>query len=103
MSTIKKSNSLKTRLASAAVTVALVAGGGVLAAAPAQAAGSISLHAARDYASAQTWTNNGWTGRSYAQHGNRVAGWTAWTLSSSYAYADAGTSSSYYAAGQVRR
>lgn len=100
--TIKKSRGLKARLTSTAVVVALAVGGGALVAAPANAAGSIWTHAASDYAAASTSTNNGWHGRSYAQHGTKVAGWTLWTSVSSSAYADDGTSSSYYAAGQVR-
>lgn len=73
-----------------------------MSASPALAAGTVKVHAASDYASASTSTNNGWTGRSYAKHGNLVAGWTPWTLSSSSAYADSGTSSTYAASGQVR-
>ncbi|AQM43579.1 hypothetical protein B5U84_02925 [Bifidobacterium bifidum] len=62
----------------------------------ANAAGTYALHAGTDYALAQTWTNGGTQGRSYAQHGRRVAS-TVWTLQSSRAYADDGYSTSYHA------
>ena len=62
----------------------------------ANAAGTYALHAGMDYALAQTWTNGGTQGRSYAQHGKRVAS-TVWTLQSSLAYADDGYSTSYHA------
>ena len=62
----------------------------------ANAAGTYVLHAGTDYALAQTWTNGGTQGRSYAQHGKRVAS-TGWTLQSSRAYADDGYSTSHHA------
>ncbi len=65
-------------------------------AAPASAAVTYRLHAASDYSLGETWTTNGDQGRSYAQHGNLVAS-TGWTTQHSRAFADSGTSSSYYA------
>ena len=62
----------------------------------ANAAGTYAVHAATDYAQAQTWTSGGTQGRSYAQHGGRIAS-TGWTLRSSRAYADAGYSTKYHA------
>lgn len=62
----------------------------------ANAAGTYAIHAGTDYAMAQTKTNGGTQGRSYAQHGRRVAN-TVWTLQSSRAYADDGYSTSYHA------
>ncbi|MFI8631233.1 hypothetical protein ACIGEP_01380 [Microbacterium sp. NPDC077663] len=97
MSTIDKHRrGLKARLMTAAAATAVVAGLGAFAAAPAQAAGTYTLHAASDYSRATTSTNNGWEGRSYAQHGS-VSSLSAWYNVSSYAFADSGTSSSYAA------
>ncbi|GAA6124052.1 hypothetical protein BPY_21600 [Bifidobacterium psychraerophilum] len=78
-----------------ALTVA-VAAAFAFAAPSASASVSYSLHAATDYSRAQTWTSNGNQGKSYAQHGSRVAQ-TGWTTQYSTAYADAGTSNSYRA------
>ena len=63
---------------------------------PASAAVTYALHAASNYSLGETWTTNGNQGRSYAQHGNLVAS-TGWTTQHSRAFADSGTSSSYYA------
>ncbi len=92
-----KNHRLAARLASGVIGASILVGGMAIAT-PATAAGTGKLHAASDYSSASTATNNGTLGRSYAQHGSRVAGWTVWTLSGSSAYADSGTSSSYAAA-----
>ncbi|ODA90150.1 hypothetical protein ATY41_11395 [Leifsonia xyli subsp. xyli] len=92
----KKTRRLASVLAASTARAALVAGA-VLAAAPASAAGYYSPYAARDYSQAKTWTSNGTQGRSYAQHGSRTAS-SAWTLSNSWAFADAGNSNSYSAA-----
>jgi hypothetical protein len=78
----------------AAGSVLLVATAGI--ALPAHAAVTYALHAASDYSLGETWTTNGNQGRSYAQHGNLSAS-TGWTTQHSRAFADSGTSSSYYA------
>lgn len=101
MKELGKNHRMAARLASGVVGASILMGG-IAIATPALAAGSVKLHAASDYSSASTATTNGTIGRSYAQHGNRVAGWTAWTLNSSSAYADSGTSASYAAAAQLR-
>jgi hypothetical protein len=93
--TLRTRGRLAARLVSAAAA-AVVAGLGGLAALPAEAAGSYYLHAARDSSYASTSTNNGWAGRSYAQHG-RISVWSAWYSASSWAKADSGTSNSYRA------
>ncbi|BDR54090.1 hypothetical protein KIMH_02010 [Bombiscardovia apis] len=62
----------------------------------ASAAGNYRIYAGRDYASAQTSTNRGTQGASYARHGNRSAS-SGWTRSHSSAYADCGWSNSYAA------
>jgi hypothetical protein len=93
---------MKSRKAAAAVSAGALTlviaglGGGA-----AYAAGAGSLHAARDYSSASTVTNNGTQGKSYAKHGSLVAS-TGWTTRSSSAYADAGTSSTYAASVSFR-
>ncbi|MBM7818634.1 hypothetical protein JOE63_001111 [Cellulosimicrobium cellulans] len=85
----------KRSVATGVTAVALTAGLALTGTA-ASAAGYYTLHAASDYSKATTTTNNGWDGRSYAQHGNRSA-LSAWYSASSYAWADSGTSSSYAA------
>ncbi|GAA3219245.1 hypothetical protein ACFP63_16030 [Oerskovia jenensis] len=88
--------SIGTTVAVSALTIGLA-----LSASPASAAGYYTLHAASDYSQATTTTTNGWQGRSYAQHGN-LSALSSWYTASSYAFADSGWSSSYYAAVQFR-
>lgn len=96
MSTTSNRGGLKARLITTLAAASVAVGVGAFAAAPAQAAGSYTLHAASDYSRATTSTNNGWEGRSYAQHGS-LSALSGWYNVSSYAYADSGTSSSYAA------
>jgi len=95
MSALGSGRPIRRRLAKlGAGAVLLVASLGI--ALPASAAVTYSLHAASDYSLAETWTTNGNEGRSYAQHGNLSAS-TGWTTQHSRAFADSGTSTSYYA------
>jgi len=89
--TMHKGTTKRTHLkrAAAAGAVALLAG--VLAAGPAAAGGSGTLYTGRDFARATTSTWGGTQGQSHAQHGTLRAT-SAWTLVSSSAKADAGTS-----------
>jgi hypothetical protein len=80
------------RIGAGAVLVLATAG----IALPAAASVTYSLHAASNYSLGETWTSSGDQGRSYAQHGNLSAS-TGWTTQHSRAFADSGTSSSYYA------
>jgi hypothetical protein len=89
------------KIRNGAIALAVTAGL-ALASSSALAAGYGSLHAGKDYAYAATSTSNGTQGRSYARHGNLVAGWTSWTTKSSSARADAGTSSTSIASVQFK-
>ncbi|MCH3974055.1 MAG: hypothetical protein LKF49_07535 [Bifidobacterium tibiigranuli] len=93
MSITKKSTGLTAKIG---VGVAVAVAAMAFAAPSASASVNYALHAGRDYAQAQTWTNNGNQGRSYAQHGSRSAS-TGWTTQYSGAYADSGTSNGYHA------
>jgi hypothetical protein len=74
----------------------------VLAAQPAMAGvSSYYLHAAPDYSYAEIYVNGGTQGRAIAQHGSLVAV-SNWYTYNAWAYADSGTSNSYYAAVQWR-
>ena len=88
----RRSTGRLARIGAGAVLVVAAAGIAV----PASAAVTYSLHAASDYSLGETWTSNGNQGRSYAQHGNLSAS-TGWTTQHSRAFADSGSSSSYYA------
>jgi hypothetical protein len=88
--------SIGTTVAASALAIGLA-----VSASPASAAGYYTLYAGYDYSYASTTTNNGWQGRSYAQHGN-LSSLSPWGTASSWAYADSGWSSSYYAAVQFR-
>lgn len=97
---------LRTKVGVGLATAGLVAAGlatSVLTAGPASAAcksGYVSAGTAYSYAEAHT-EDCSWESRSYAQHGNITANsgwWTGW----SWARADAGNSSSFYAANYFR-
>jgi hypothetical protein len=88
--------SIGTAVAASALVIGLA-----VSASPASAAGYYTLYANWDYSRATTTTNNGWEGRSYAEHGN-LAALSGWYNASSRAFADSGISSNYEAWVQFR-
>ncbi|MEU5257354.1 hypothetical protein [Amycolatopsis sp. NPDC021455] len=101
------STTFKQRLATRAgvglATAGLVAAGLMVAGGTASAAcKSGYVHAGSDYSYAEAHTEDcSWESRSYAQHGNVYAD-SGWWTGYSWARADAGTSSSFYAANYFR-
>lgn len=79
----------RTRSAAAGLAVALIAGGVLLGASPATAAGTCETTNSAFYALATTHVSGGTAGRAYARHGAQSA-LSAWSTESQTAWASGG-------------